>query len=319
MSETPQTNHVYDFAIVGGGAAGFSAGLYAARYLMDTVLFEGEFGGETATASTIENWPGSKAIDGYDLMVNMREQVKALDVNIVPELISSVVRDGDFFVLKSATQVVRAKTILLAIGAARRKLGLPEEDRLRGKGISYCTTCDSPLYKGKRVAVVGGGDASIKGVNMLAKFAQEIFVLVRKDTLRAEPINQDLLKKNQARMALHMLYETEVKEIHGAETLKSLTLTRPYEGSTELAVDGLMIEIGAQPIRELPQSIGVELDPMGFIKTDGMMRTNVAGVTAAGDCTNLFGHFKQDITASCEGAVAATAAHEFLQKLHAAA
>lgn len=319
MSETPRTTHDYDFAIIGGGAAGFSAGLYAARYLMKTIIFEGEFGGETATASIIENWPGTKAIDGFDFMVNMKEQVKDLGVEMISELVTTVERDGEIFVVKSPTKEVRAKSVLLAIGAARRKLGLPEEDRLRGKGISYCTTCDSPLYKGKRVAVVGGGDASIKGVNILAKYAKEIFVLVRGTQLRAEPINQEILRKNQESMALHILYETEVAAIHGGETLQSLTLSREFQGSKELAVDGLMVEIGAQPIRELPQSIGVELDDKGFIKTDGMMRTNVPGITAAGDCTNLFGHFKQDITAACEGAVAATAAHEFVQKLKATA
>jgi thioredoxin reductase (NADPH) len=299
---------MYDLIIIGSGAAGLSAGVYGGRYLMKIAIIDGEFGGGTATAGSIQNYPGVMSIDGYDLMMNMRNQAKNLGCEYINENVTSIKNNNGCFEVVAGNNTYQASAVILATGARRRQLGLTNEKELTGLGIHYCITCDAPLYKNKTIAIVGGGDTSVKGANLAAEYAKKIYFIVRGKNIIAEAINYEQLKKLGEK--IEIIFETEIKEIVGKEKLEKLVLSKPHNGSTDLIVDGAFVEVGILPNNEFAKSVGAELDESGYIKVDNMMRTNVAGFFAAGDVTNFFGRFKQDITAAAMGSVAATSAYE---------
>ena len=300
---------VYDLIIIGSGAAGLSAAIYAARYRLNTLVIGEQFGGETALAGKIENYPGFKAVDGFELMNVIKEQASALQVQIVESKVIALTRSEHCFELTTdKNEVYQAHEIILAQGAERRRLGLPNEKELTGHGISYCVTCDGPLYRNKTIALVGSGDAAVKGLNLAAEYVEKIYLIVRGKEIKADPINYERMQALGEKVTV--LYETEVTEAMGKKQLEKIILSKPYNGLSELTVDGLFVEIGAVPNVELAKQLGVELDEKGYIKVDTMMRTNIDGVFSAGDATNHFGGFKQDITAAATGAVAATSAYE---------
>ena len=302
----------YDVVIVGTGAAGLSASLYAGRYKMKVLTIGEDFGGATATAWTIWNYPGAKAIDGYDLMKIMKEQAEGVGAKIIDGKVTKVEKEGDCFIVSTRDKKYETSTVIFAIGTERRHLGLPNEKELTGKGIHYCATCDAPLYTGKTIIVVGGGDSSVKGINLAGEYAEKIYLVTMEKVLHAEPVNLDQMKKLGDKVEI--LYETTIEEIIGTEMFEKVRLSKEFNGSNELVADGLFIEIGAVPDVELPKSLGVALDEHGYIKVNNMMQTNIPGIYAAGDAVNTFGSFKQDITAACTGSVAATSAYEFERK-----
>ena len=304
---------VYDLIIIGSGAAGLSAGIYAGRYGMKVLCVAGEFGGESSRGGIYYNYPGTGPIDGYELMKNMKAQAKAVGVEFVDGRAIEIRQDGTCFSVtlqdgNKPSVNYSGRTLILANGAERRKLGLPNEKELTGKGVHYCVTCDGPVYVGKTLAMVGGGDAAIKGVNLAAQYAKKIYVLVRSGELRAEPVNYEEMKRLGDKV--EVLFNTEVKELVGVDKLDKLVLTKPYNGSTDLVVDGVFIEIGTVPDVSLSRSLGVNLDDKGYIVVDNLMKTNVDGVFAAGDTVNFFGSFKQAITSAAMGAVAASSAYK---------
>ncbi len=308
----PEKGSLYDLAIVGSGAAGLSAALYAGRYQMRTLVVEGDFGGETSKAGKIENYPGAASIDGYDLMKTMKAQALDVGTHYAEGWVTDITgAAGCFTVRVGEHDEYYAKTVLLGGGAERRRLELPNEKELANKGIHYCVTCDGPIYSGKKVAVVGGGDASLKGVLLLAEYAEKIYLLAR-STVKGEPINVEHINKLGDK--LEILEGTQVTEIIGKDKLEKIVLSKPYNGSTDLVIDGLFVEIGAKPNIKLGQGLGCELDQFGYLKADTMLHTSVPGVFVAGDTVNLFGGFKQDITAAAMGAVAATSAYEYARK-----
>ena len=302
-----QQENMYDLIIIGAGTAGLAAGLYAGRYLMKTVIIGAVVGGEGVTGGMTYNYPGFLEIDGFDLMQKMREQVEHVGVEILHEQAVAVEKRGHCFAVRTANSEAVGNTLILATGSERRKLGLPREAELKGKGIHYCITCDGPLYRGKTIALVGGGDASVKGLNLIADYVQKIYLIVRGTELKAEPINLEHMKKLGDKVSV--LYETEVRELQGKDRIESVRLSKPYTGSDVLAVDGLFIEIGAVPNTDFAKQLGVALDAQGYITTDNLMRTNIDGVFAAGDTVNHFGSFKQYVTAAALGTVAATSAY----------
>lgn len=298
---------MHDLIVIGSGVAGLSTAIYAGRYRMKTLVIGKEPGGETASAGTIENYPGVKAVDGYDLTKTMREQAESLGVEIVSGDVSKVTHDGHCFSVVTGEKTYESHTLTFAVGTERRRLGLPNEKELTGKGVHYCVTCDGPVYAGKTIAIVGGGDASVKGANLAAEYAKKIYLISRAKELTAEPINLERFKALGDQV--ETIVENEIKEIVGEGQLKKIVLAHPYKNSSELFVDGLFIEVGAMQNTALPASLGVELDERGYVKVDTAMKTNIDGVFAAGDITNHFGSFKQDITAAAQGAVAATSAY----------
>lgn len=302
-----------DVVIIGSGVTGLSAALYSARYELSTLIIGDMLGGATSTAWTVENYPGFEAIDGYDLVVKMKEQVEKLGVAISTDKTVDLKKndDGTFTITTETEQTINAKTVILAVGAARKKLNLPKEDEFAmGKGVNYCTTCDGPLYKSKKIAVVGGGDSAVKGMNLAAQYADKIYSIVRGDKFKPEPINLVRLQKFIDSGKVEPIFNASVSELLGDERLTGIKLNN----GREIELDGLFVEIGAIPEVELAQKIGVELDEYGYIKVNNMMETNVAGVYCGGDATNFFGHFKQIVTGCAMGSVAATSAFKHITK-----
>lgn len=305
-----------DVLIAGQGAAAFAAALYAARYQMNTVVAAEQFGGETAIGGMIENYPGAGDIDGFELMMKFKEQVDNLEV---PTLNSNVVKaqkEDDHFRLELEDgSVVNALSVILAVGRERRKLDLPHEEEWMGKGVSYCSTCDAPLYRNKdSAAVVGGGNAAVEGAILLAKYAKTVYLIYRGDKLwRPEPILLKVLSKTEN---VKILLETEVAELIGSDEagLTGIRLTKPFEGKDELTIDGLFIEAGADPRLEIPEQLGLELNPdTDEVHVDRMQRTNVPGIYAAGDLTDGT-DLKQTITAASQGAIAALSAYNYVME-----
>ena len=307
----------YDLLIAGRGAAAYAAGLYAGRYRLDTVLAGDSFGGETAIGGVIENYPGQPEIDGFDLMMKFREQVEKLEVPAIDANLSHVRKDGDAFTAEmSDGQKVRARSIILAIGRERRKLNLPHEDEWTGKGVSYCSTCDAPLYRGKdSAAVVGGGSAAVEGAILIAKYAKTVYLIYRREKLtRPEPVLLHILDHTPN---VKVLYTTEVKELIGSDAagLTHVRISRPHEGRDVLKLDGLFVEAGADPRVEVAKELGVELNGQtGEVHVDRLMRTNVQGIYAAGDLTDGSGALKQTVTAAAQGAIAALSAYQYVSE-----
>lgn len=299
---------MYDLIIIGSGAAGLASSIYAGRYRMKTLLIEGEFGGETSKAGEIANYPGVKLIDGYELMKTMKEQGKAVGAEFKGGFVKALRREGHCFFVETEKEKFQSKAVIFAGGAEHRRLGLPNEDAFTGKGVHYCMTCDGPVYTDKIIAMVGGGDSSVKALNLGAEYFKKAYLITMEKEIHAEPINYEHLKQKGDK--IEILTETQVKEIVGDKKLEKIILTKSFKGSHELIVDGLFIEIGFKPNVSLAQSVGVELDEKGYIKVDNMMKTNIDGFFAAGDTVSHFGRFKQDITAAAMGTVAATSAYE---------
>lgn len=313
-----QTNlKTHDLLIAGKGAAAYAAGLYAGRYQLDTVMAGESFGGETALGGQIENYPGQPEIDGFELMVKFREQVEKLNVPTLDSNLAHVRKDGDAFVAELTDgQKLRALSLILAIGRERRKLHLLHEEEWTGKGVSYCSTCDAPLYRGKdSAAVVGGGNSAVEGAILIAKYARTVYLIYRREKFtRPEPVVLRILEHTPN---LKVLFSTEVQELIGsdAEGLTAVRISRPYEGRDVLKVDGLFIEAGADPRVGIPNELGVELNSeTNEVHVDRMMRTNVAGIYAAGDLTDSSGPLKQTVTAAAQGAIAALSAYQHVSE-----
>lgn len=305
----------YDVIIIGGGAAAYSAAIYAGRYNLKTLLVQKTFGGETMLAGQIHNWPGSGAggIDGFELMKKMADQAKEAGAEVVngeAEIVSCVKHCMQVNVGEKQYQ---GKTLVLAVGSEHRTLGLEREDELKGKGLHYCATCDGPLYKGKKVAVVGGGDSAVKSANQLIDMGvSQVYMIVREpDLLRAEPANLDRL---QGREGVVYAYENEIVSFEGDPMLQGVVLRVPVDGNKSLVVDGVFVHIGAVPRSGLAEQLNLKLDERGQIDVNPRtMETNVEGVYACGDVTNAAGGFKQIVTASAEGSIAATSAYKDIQ------
>ena len=304
-----------DVLIAGQGAAAFSAAIYTARYRMSTVMASAEFGGETAIGGEIDNYPGFPSIDGFDLMMKMKEQTDQLEVPIISAHITAVQQiDHQFVTTLSDGATVTSTSVILAIGRERRKLGLPNEGELAGRGVSYCSTCDAPLYRNKRVVVVGGGSAAVEGAILLDKYATEVWLVYRRDRFaRPEPILLTLLDQAQN---VHKVMSTRVVELLSDDSgLTGIRLSEPYNGSDIIDIDGLFVEIGADPRVEIPKMLGVELNTdTTEVHVGRMMTTNIEGLYAAGDLTDASGSLKQTVTAAAQGAIAALSAYQYVSE-----
>ena len=304
---TSPTEH-YDVLIAGQGAGGYAAGMYAARYQMKPIIVGERFGGETATGGLIENYPGYPEIDGFDLMLKFREQADKYEVPVIDDRIERITHTDHHFVATTLEgNTYQATSVILAVGRERRKLGIEHEDEWTGRGVSFRSTCDAPLHRGNVVTVVGGGDAAVKGAILLGKYAKQVYIVYRQASFtRPEAANLRILEKATN---VETLFSTNIVALRGDDSLRGIVLDRQLSGATEVAVDGLFVEIGADPRTELALQLGVDLNDRDEIIVDREMRTSVHGVFAAGDVTDGAGDLKQTITAAAHGALAATAAY----------
>lgn len=300
-----------DLLIVGAGPAGLTAGIYAARFRLKTLIIGVLVGGLMTEAHKICNFPSEKEISGWDLTKKMKDHVLNLGGKIREEEVKSLKKeDGLFQVGTQSGQSFFAKTLILAFGTKHRKLNLPNEEKFLGRGVSYCATCDAPLFRDKTVAVVGGSNAAVTAALYLSEIARKVFLVYRKSELRADPIWIENLDKKDN---LEVIFNTNVIDFWGKEKLEKIKLDRPYKGSNYLEVAGLFLELGTVPGTVLSRQLNVETDENGFIKIDQAGRTNIEGVWAAGDVTTGSNGFRQIITACAEGAIAAQSIYKYLK------
>tara|TARA_Y100000590_G_scaffold85708_1_gene95937 strand:- start:14906 stop:15856 length:951 start_codon:yes stop_codon:yes gene_type:complete len=304
----------YDVVIAGQGAAAFAAGMYAARYQIRPVIIGETFGGETAIGGLIENYPGYPEIDGFDLMMKFREAVDKYEVPVLDDKVVGINKSSDGFMVTTLSgDEYFGSSVIIAVGRERRTLGLEHEEEWTGMGVSYCSVCDAPMHRGNKVAVVGGGDSAIKGATLLSKYADQVYLIYRKESFtRPEPVNLRHLNESSN---IEKIFSTNVIELKGENGLESIVLDREYDGKSELEVDGIFVEIGADPRVDLARQLNVELNDIDEIIVDKTGRTNIEGVLAAGDITDASGDLKQTITAAAQGALAATAAYEWVGSL----
>ncbi|MBT4114549.1 FAD-dependent oxidoreductase [Candidatus Woesearchaeota archaeon] len=302
---------IYDLIIVGGGVAGLGAAVYAARYELNVLVVAGDFGGLLQQTHVVENYIGFQTIDAMELTKKIIDHAKSYKkVTMKETMVKDIRKLKNSVKVKTTKGEYEGKTILFATGSFHRELGIPGEKEYKGKGVSYCGTCDAPLFAGRTVAVVGGSDSAAKEAILLAQFAKKVYIIYRGDKLRAEPVNFSNVLKNKK---IEIIYQTNVKEVKGKQFVTDVILDNAYRGSTDLKIDGLFIEIGYIPKTELAEKIGVKLNKKHEIIVDKHSQTNVPGVYSAGDCTDY--DFKQAITGVAQGAHAAQAAYEHIKKL----
>ena len=301
-----------DVLIAGLGAAAYSAALYCKRYQIDTVIVGEEFGGETAIGGLIENYPGQPDIDGFDLMMKFKEQVDNLNTETFDSNLKSVekISDGNFRSTLDSGEIFLSKSVILAMGRERRKLGLDNEVEWMGKGVSYCSTCDAPLYKNKEsVAVIGGGNAAVEGAILLSKYAKKVYLVYRGSAFfRPEPILLEILNNSEN---IIILLETEVTSLLGDEKgLNGIEINKKLDEKKHITLDGIFVEIGADPRLEIPNQLGLKINSeTGAVHVDKHQSTSETGIYAAGDLTDGT-DLKQTITAASQGAIAALSAYQ---------
>jgi thioredoxin reductase (NADPH) len=305
-------SEVRNVVIVGSGPAGYTAAIYASRAQLEPLMYEGSVtaGGALMNTTEVENFPGfTDGVMGPDLMDSMRKQAKRFGTELITDDIVEMDLTGDIKILKDGSgNTVKAKAVILATGSAYREIGLENEKRLSGRGVSWCATCDGFFFKGQIIAVVGGGDSAVEEATFLTRFAEKVVLIHRRDSLRASKIMADRAKANPK---IEFLWNTEVIDVLGADKVEGLKLRNTVDGSvSEASFTGLFVAIGHIPRSEL--IVGqINLDAEGYVVPEGRStRTNQKGVFACGD---LVDHtYRQAITAAGSGCAAALDAEKFL-------
>jgi len=300
-----------DLAIIGSGPAGYTAGIYASRASLKPVLFEGlESGGQLMLTTDVENYPGfDSGIMGPDLMQIFKKQAERFGTEIKTETINSIKKIDGGFSLKSVKDSYEFKSVIISSGASAKWLDVKGEKELQGHGVSACATCDGFFFKEKEVIVVGGGDSAMEEALFLTKFATKVYIVHRRDSFRASKIMQDRVLGNDK---IEVLWNKEVTEIHGSESVESVSLSDTKDGSSsELNIDGVFMAIGHTPNVDFLDGL-VELDEKGYVKTGFTTETStsVPGVFAAGDVADSI--YRQAVTAAGTGCQAAIDAERWL-------
>ncbi len=318
MSESA-TSEPRNVIVIGSGPSGYTAAIYAARAQLNPLVFEGSVtaGGALMNTTEVENFPGFRdGIQGPALMDEMRAQAERFGAELIADDVVEVDLTGDIKIVRTATDTYTARAVILSTGSGYRKLDLPDEERLSGRGVSYCATCDGFFFREQHIAVVGGGDSAVEEATFLTRFGSKVSLIVRRDELRASKIMQE---RAFADPKLEIVWNSVVESINGADSLESLTLKDTVTGDTStLPATGLFIAIGHEPRSELLTG-QVDLDDNGYVLVKpGSTATNLTGVFAAGD---LVDHtYRQAITAAGSGCAAALDAERYLGFLdHAAA
>ena len=302
-------NKTYDLAIIGGGVAGMTAAIYAARSGLDTIIIEkGGFGGQAALTAKIENYPSYKEIDGFQLAADIKAQVDVLGVQSYSADVKGLTKEDDIFTVATNADSITAKSVIIANGVRRRELGIAGEDAFRGRGISWCAVCDGGFFRKKKVAVIGAGNSALGDAIYLSNLCEEVYLIYRRDYPTATKSYMDQLEKidNIKQLPRHIPLEIKGEKRVSALTVKNLDTEEVYD----LEVNGVFEAIGLIPDNDVFANIA-ELDENGYLITDSEMRTNTPGLFAAGDTRQK--SLRQIVTACSDGAQAATAAHDYLK------
>ena len=308
-------SEIHDVIIIGSGPAGYTAAIYAARASLNPIVFEGalDSGGALMNTTEVENYPGfAEGIDGPDLMMEMRKQAERFGATLITDDVTAVELTGEVKVVKdSDDKEYRAKTVVLAMGSGYRRLGVEGEDRLSGRGVSWCATCDGAFFRDKPIAVIGGGDSAMEEVIFFSRFGSSVVIVHRRDELRASQIMADRAMRDPK---IDFAWNSTVKSINGENSVQSITLTDTVTGEDrDLEVNGVFVAIGHDPRSQLVTD-QVHLDAEGYVLVEGRgTATNLPGVFACGD---LVDHtYRQAVTAAGTGCSAALDAERYLQDL----
>lgn len=297
---------MYDIIIIGAGPAGLTAAIYARRASKSVLVLEAmTYGGQIINTPEIENYPAAPHISGFDFATRIYEQATALGAEIKFERVTRIT-DGTEKTVTTDQGSYTAKAVIIAVGSANRKLGLPNEDELVGRGVSYCATCDGAFYKGKTAAVVGGGNTALEDALYLSDLAETVYLIHRRDSFRGDTTTVELLKK---RSNVKFIYNSNVTKLIADKKLTAVEVTDKSGNVTELPVDGLFAAIGRTPQNDVFSGI-VDLDEAGYIIAGEDCRTNVPGIFAAGD--NRTKNVRQLVTAAADGASAVAEAVKYI-------
>lgn len=302
---------LFDLIIIGGGPAGLAAAIYALRSRLKTLLIEKMvLGGLASTAFYIENYPGfPEGISGMDLSQKLTEQVNKLGPEILWGNAIKLKKNKNHFEVHVDGKIPTARALILATGTEPAKLGIPGEEEFRGRGVSYCATCDGPFYQNKNVIVVGGGNSAVEEALFLTRYAQKVSIVHRRDELRADKI---LAERARNHPKIYFFWHSVVEEISGQKSVTEVALKDLLSGKKiKIPADGIFVYVGSRPNTELIKGI-VKLDENGFVLTDEKMKTSLPGIFAAGDVRVK--SLRQVVTAVSDGAIAADSAREFIEK-----
>lgn len=303
---------IYDVIIIGSGPAGLSAAIYAQRAKLNTLVVEAKplSGGQILDTYEVDNYPGMQGISGFELGMKFRAHADALGVNFQTAQVSLVRLNGTLKEVVTNQEVLQAKTVVLAMGANHRKLGVPGEEALCGMGVSYCATCDGAFFKGKTVAVVGGGDVALEDALFLARGCEKVYLIHRRDEFRGAKILQEQVQQTEN---IEIIWNGEVKAVHGESQVEQITVYNNIEETdTQLEVQGVFIAVGIQPDSDAVKGV-VELNEQGYVKALEDTVTSEPGIFAAGDIRTK--QLRQVITAAADGANAITSVERYLLQM----
>ena len=302
---------IYDTIVIGGGPGGYTAALYTARANLSTLVLEKLTpGGQMGTTDQIDNYPGfPQGVNGFELAMQMQQGAQRFGAQTELTEVISVELSGPVKQVRTQSGTYQGRTVVLATGASPRELGLPGERELRGRGVSYCATCDGMFYRGKTVAVMGGGNTAAADVLYLSRLCEKVYLIHRRDQLRASRVYLEPLKQAEN---VEILWDSQVTELLYGETLTGIKVRNKKTGEVkELSLDGLFLAVGQLPNTQLFQG-QVELDAAGYVVADETTRTNLPGVFAVGDLRQK--PLRQVVTAAADGAVAAHFLEEYLSQ-----
>lgn len=302
-------DEIYDVIIIGGASAGMTAAIYTTRRAMKTLVLTKDIGGQLSMTPDVENYPGYIFIEGWTLSNKFKEQAEHFGAEVKFAEVTSVKQAGDDFQVGTENEKYTGRSVILAFGKTPRNLDVPGEKEFQGKGVSYCATCDMPLYKGKTVAIVGGGNSALDAALYGSKIAGKIYLIHRRDQFRGEQV---LINKVKAASNVEIIYSTVVKEVKGEGTAKSIVVTNNITGKdSEIEINGVFVEVGYVVKADFVKNL-VKMTERNEVITDNHMMTSVPGVFAAGDVTTSL--YKQAVISAGEGCTAALAAYEYLMK-----
>jgi thioredoxin reductase (NADPH) len=301
----------YDLIIIGAGPAALTASVYASRYKINHAIIGENPGGYMNDAHKVCNFPSEVEISGFDLAMKMKAQAEKLGAKISLKKVTEINKiENGFSVKTSDDQEITSRSVLLATGTIRRQLGLPNEGKFVGHGLSYCATCDAMFFRDKITTVIGSGNSALTAALYLAELCPKVYVIIRSSEFKGEPAWIESVKNNAK---IEIIPETNILELVGEGKLEALKLDKAYKGEELLKTDGLFVEVGSTPATSFFDGLSLKFDPQGYIDVKPDQTTSVAGVYAAGDITNGSNKFHQIITACAEGAVAASSVFQYLK------
>ena len=302
---------MYDVIIIGSGCAGYAAAMYSGRLNLKTLLIGDLDGGVIMNTDLVENYPGFIKLTGEELANNLKKHAMQYpSVKMVSGLVIEIKKEKKCFKAYTKTRLYNSKTIIFAAGTNRRMLNVPGEKAFKGRGVHSCALCDSPFYKDKIVAVIGGSDSAAKEALVLSTYAKKVFIIYRREHIRPEPVN---LQRVQKTKNIEVINKTNILEINGNNQVHSVTLDKKYKGKSELALDAVFIEVGHIPNSKLAENLGVKINDKSEIIIDKESQTNLPGFFAAGDVVDT--KFKQAITGVGEAVTASYSAYQYVSHI----